>query len=189
MNNQLIEGVNEAVSSIYYNSINKDGVTTSSRYSINKILQEEKTHLWNLPKMSTNEDNYTILNFNFKRNLTNKEKLNWLNNWVIEAEQGWLPTQSRNSSVILTMRAKSLWNYSTFPQPNLIKQLLTNLSSTEPIQRTLSNSISDCARGIGAHSIYTGTVDLCTKIFQGLCAIKWWNPNIYRMRTLIHCST
>ena len=34
VNNQLIEGVNEAVSSSYYNSINKDGGTTSSRYSI-----------------------------------------------------------------------------------------------------------------------------------------------------------
>ena len=34
VNNQLIEGVNEAVSSIYYNSINKDGGTTSSRHSI-----------------------------------------------------------------------------------------------------------------------------------------------------------
>ena len=33
-NNQLIEGVNEAVSSFYYNSKNKDRGTTSSRYSI-----------------------------------------------------------------------------------------------------------------------------------------------------------
>ena len=153
-----------------------------------KILQEVKTPLWNLPKMSRNEDNCMILNFNFKRNLTNKEKLNWLNNWVIEAEQGWLPIQSRNSSVILTMRAKSLWNYSPFPQPNLINQLLRNLSSTELKQPTLLNSISDCARGIGAHSIYTGT-DLCTKFFQGLGTIKWLNPNNYWMRTFTHCST
>ena len=34
VNNQLIEGVNEAVSSFHYNSINKDRGTTSSRYSI-----------------------------------------------------------------------------------------------------------------------------------------------------------
>ena len=129
-----------------------------------KILQEEKTHLWNLPKMSTNEDNYTILNFNFKRNLTNKEKLNWLNNWVIKAKQGWLLTQSRNSSVILTMRAKSLWNYSTFPQPNLIKQLLTNLSSMEPKFKTA----------------YT------FKFYIGLCTWDWSSFYLYRNCGSVH---
>ena len=89
VNNQSIEGVNEAVSSIYYNFINKDGGTTSSRHSI-KVQNSagRKDTLMKLPKISTNEDNYTILNFNFKRNAMNKEKLNWLNNWVIEAEQG-----------------------------------------------------------------------------------------------------
>jgi len=34
MNNQLIEGVNEVVSSFYYNSKNKDSGTTSSRHTI-----------------------------------------------------------------------------------------------------------------------------------------------------------
>ena len=177
--------------SSYNNSINKDGGTTSSRHSIEVQNSAGRKDTLMKPAKDVNKWGQLYdIKFQLPKKLDEQRiKLNWLNNWVIEAEQGWLPTQSRNSSVILTMRAKSLWNYSTFPQPNLIKQLLRNLSSTEPIQPTLSNSISDCARGIGAHSIYTGTVDLCTKFFQGLGAIKWWNPNNYRMRTLIHCST
>ena len=38
------------------------------------------------------------IKFQFKRKSTNKEKSNWLNNWVIEAEQDQFPTQSRDSS-------------------------------------------------------------------------------------------
>ena len=34
VNNQLIKGVNEAVSSFHYNSINKDRGITASKYSI-----------------------------------------------------------------------------------------------------------------------------------------------------------
>ena len=64
------------------------------------------------------------------------------------------------------VRAQSLLNTSYFPpQPDQTKQLLRNLSSIEPKQPTLSNSISDCACGIGANSICTGTVDLCTNFY------------------------